>query len=363
MKADRETHRRSDRPRDHQRRRPDRQDRARRSVEPPSRTRRAPRANGGEGREKRPAGSGPHTTPIRRQVRPTSTTQAKARAKARKAKAPKAVRAPLRERLAERLIAGLASIDLRPHALAAKVPFVVLVIGSLGIGLGATLWLSTDSAERSYALGNAREANRALSQQKEALERDVLAAQSAPALAESARNLGMIPSRDTAHLVQDPSGNWIVVGKPKPAEGAPPPPLNTPLPEPTPPPPPVNRTEMLVRIPSPGTALAAPGAPGAVGGPGAPAAPGASPAPGVSAAPGASPAPAAAGATPPDPAVSEVVVRVPAPVPAAADAAAPPPAAPAPAPAAPDAPDAPAPPPAAPAPVPPDAPPTAGPPT
>ena len=43
-----------------------------------------------------------------------------------------------------------------------------------------------------------------LQQQKEALERDVREAESAPALAEAARNQGMIPTRDTAHLVQDP---------------------------------------------------------------------------------------------------------------------------------------------------------------
>ena len=87
------------------------------------------------------------------------------RAKARKAKAPKVVRVPLRERL----IARLASIDLRPRVLAAKVPFVVLIIGALGVGLGITLWLSTDAAERSYQLGNIREHNRVLLQQKEAL--------------------------------------------------------------------------------------------------------------------------------------------------------------------------------------------------
>ena len=63
----------------------------------------------------------------------------------------------------------------------------------------------------------------------------MLEAEAAPALAEAARNLGMIPSQDTAHLVQDPTGNWIVVGKPKPAEGAPPPPLNTKLPDEVPP--------------------------------------------------------------------------------------------------------------------------------
>jgi hypothetical protein len=182
-------------------------------------------------REPRAIRSGPHTTPMsrpaERPARPKSASQAKARAKARIAKAPKVVRPPLRDRLLNRL----ASIDLRPRTLASKVPFVVLVIGSLGVGLGVTLWLSTDSAEGSYQLGNARLRNQMLQQQKEALERDVLEAQSAPALADAARNLGMIPTRDTAHLVQDPSGNWVVVGTPKPAQGAPPPPLNTKLPD------------------------------------------------------------------------------------------------------------------------------------
>ena len=154
----------------------------------------------------------------------------------------------------------LASIELNPRALVARVPFVVLVIGSLGVGLGTTLWLSTDAAERSYQLGSARETNQALLQQKEALERDVLEAQAAPALAEAARDLGMIPSRDTAHLVQDPAGNWIVVGTPKPAEGVPPPPLNTPLPDEAPPPPPpppaprvVDPRELTVRLPAQAT--------------------------------------------------------------------------------------------------------------
>ncbi|MGE2720829.1 hypothetical protein [Mycolicibacterium celeriflavum] len=210
-------------------------------------------------RDQRPQRSAPQTNPIPRPTgapgRPKNTSQAKARAKARKAKAPKVVRPPLRERI----IVKLASIELNPRELVARVPFVVLVIGSLGVGLGTTLWLSTDAAERSYQLGNARETNQALLQQKEALERDVLEAQAAPALAEAARELGMIPSRDTAHLVQDPAGNWVVVGTPKPAEGVPPPPLNTPLPDVTPqaPPPParpaprvVDPREVTVRMPT-----------------------------------------------------------------------------------------------------------------
>ncbi|MDV3128147.1 hypothetical protein M1247_24750 [Mycobacterium sp. 21AC1] len=218
--------------------------------------------------EQRPVRPAPRTGPIPRPrsgpARPKSASQAKARAKARKAKAPKIVRPPLRERLLVRL----ASIELNPRALIARVPFVVLVIAALGLGLGVTLWLSTGSAERSYELGHARQTNQGLLQQKEALERDVLEAQAAPALAEAARNLGMIPSRDTAHLVQDPGGNWVVVGTPKPAEGVPPPPLNTPLPEEVPPPraaPPAPRVvdprEVTVRIPQAGEpAVALPGA-------------------------------------------------------------------------------------------------------
>jgi hypothetical protein len=204
--------------------------------------------------EPRPQRSAPATNPIPRPTdrpaRPKNTSQAKARAKARKAKAPKVVRPPLRERI----IVKLASVELNPRALVARVPFVVLVIGSLGVGLGVTLWLSTDAAERSYQLGHARETNQALLQQKEALERQVLEAQAAPALAEAARNLGMIPSRDTAHLVQDPSGHWVVVGTPKPAQGVAPPPLNAPLPEEGPPAPPPPRVveprEVTVRVPA-----------------------------------------------------------------------------------------------------------------
>jgi hypothetical protein len=235
----------------------------RRTADPASGRRSRPRAGkaSAPAREPRAPRSAPQTAPIPRPVellaRPKSTSQAKARAKARKAKAPKVVRPSFRERV----LNLLASIDLRPRTLASKVPFVVLVIGSLGAGLGVTLWLSTDSAERSYQLGNARAKNQLLQQQKEALERDVLEAQAAPELAEAARNLGMIPSKDTAHLIQDPAGNWVVVGTPKPAEGIPPPPLNTKLPDekPLPPAPPVNPVEVPTLV-LPGTGT--PGVPG-----------------------------------------------------------------------------------------------------
>lgn len=212
---------------------------------------------------------GPATAPMPRVAPAKSTSQAKARAKARKAKAPKIVRVPLRERLRTRLV-RLSEIDLSPRTLLSRVPFVVLVIGALGLGLGVTLWLSTDAAERSYQLGRARLVNQTLQQQKEALERQVLEAQAAPALAEAARNLGMIPSRDTAHLVQDPGGNWVVVGNPKPAEGVPPPPLNVKLPDEAPPAPaapPAGTPERPVRVgpaPAPSGPNAVAPAPGAL---------------------------------------------------------------------------------------------------
>lgn len=290
---------------------------ARRGVEAAPRPRRTP-----IGRPTRDSRSAPQTAPNARPAelpaRPKNATQAKARAKARKAKAPKVVRPTLRERL----LIKLSTIELNPKALIARVPFVVLVIGSLGLGLGITLWLSTGAAERSYQLGAARQTNQALAQQKEALERDVLEAQAAPALAEAARNLGMIPSRDTAHLVQDPAGNWVVVGTPKPAEGVPPPPLNTPIPDETPAPAPprpaaprvVDPREVPVRIttrpPTPPPQGEVPHlAPGAQ-----------PPAPGPAAVPlDSAPAPAAPPAPPPPPApVDPAPAPVPPPLPAPA---------------------------------------------
>lgn len=243
-------------------------------------------------REGRPQQSVPPAGPIRRRrtdrpVQPKSVSQAKARSKARKAKAPKIVRTPLKQRILLRLTA----IEFNPRSMIARVPFVVLIIAALGTGLGVTLWLSTDAAERSYQLGNARQLNQALMQQKEALERDVLEAQAAPALAEAARELGMIPSRDTAHLVQDAAGNWVVVGTPKPAEGAPPPPLNAPLAEPAPPVPAAPRVveplEVPVRIPPVSGDIGAPDLmPGMLTAPGMPGVPGISAAPGMLAPPG-----------------------------------------------------------------------------
>ncbi|NLU82914.1 hypothetical protein [Rhodococcus sp. HNM0569] len=124
--------------------------------------------------------------------------------------------------------AGSHTRSARSVALAARVPFVALVIGLLSVGLVVTLLLTTKAAEGSYQLSDAREYNQSLTEQKAALERDVAAANSAPQLAQEAAALGMVPAVDPARLVVHDDGSVEVVGTPKPAEGAPVAPLDRP---------------------------------------------------------------------------------------------------------------------------------------
>lgn len=109
-----------------------------------------------------------------------------------------------------------------------RVPFVALVMGLLGVGLVATLWLSTRAAEDSYRLGAAQEQTQLLAERAEALRRDVNAASSASSLAQRAAGLGMVPTDDVAHLVVAVDGSVGVVGVPVPAGGLPGPSLIAP---------------------------------------------------------------------------------------------------------------------------------------
>jgi hypothetical protein len=89
--------------------------RTRRPVEGPARparTRTRPQEPRGQRQGPQTA---PAARPVERPARPKSTSQAKARAKARKAKAPKVIRPPLRERV----LARLARIDLSPRTMLA----------------------------------------------------------------------------------------------------------------------------------------------------------------------------------------------------------------------------------------------------
>jgi len=147
-------------------------------------------------------------------------------------------------------------------AVARRVPFVALIIAMLGLGLVATLWLSTNAAEGSYQLSSAQKETRLLSEKDEALHRDVATMDSAAALARRASDLGMVPTTDVARLVVAPGGAVTVVGKPAPA-------VAPAVPLPVPSAPAVSTVQPVTPAPAP---VATPTAP-AAGAPSQPAAP------------------------------------------------------------------------------------------
>jgi hypothetical protein len=102
-----------------------------------------------------------------------------------------------------------------------RAPFVLTVMALLGVGLVATLWLSTAAAADSYRLQDARTAARELSERSERLHREVAALQSPPALAQRAAQLGMVPAKDPARLVVAADGAVRVVGDATPAVAPP----------------------------------------------------------------------------------------------------------------------------------------------
>ncbi|NMI00236.1 hypothetical protein [Pseudonocardia acidicola] len=111
----------------------------------------------------------------------------------------------------------------RTAAPAGRAQFILLVMVLLGAGLVATLWLSTAAAQDSYRLQDARDQARTLTEQSERLRREVTSMEAAPALAQRAAALGLVPVQDPARLVVGPDGAVQVVGDPvAAAPGAPP---------------------------------------------------------------------------------------------------------------------------------------------
>jgi hypothetical protein len=110
-----------------------------------------------------------------------------------------------------------ARTDDRPARAVApgRAKFALTVMALLGVGLVATLWLSTAAAADSYRLQDARTAARELSERSERLHRDVAVLQSAPALAQRAGELGMVPAENPARLVVASDGAVEVVGEPR----------------------------------------------------------------------------------------------------------------------------------------------------
>ena len=126
-----------------------------------------------------------------------------------------------------RLVAGHA-----PQA--PKTPFVLVVLSLLGGGLVALLLLSSASSADAFTQRKLQQENRALSIREQELGRQVAASEAPGALAQRARQLGLVEGADPGFLIVGPDGSATVKGSPVPATSPPPPPTPTPSPKPTP---------------------------------------------------------------------------------------------------------------------------------
>ncbi|WP_149362040.1 hypothetical protein [Lolliginicoccus suaedae] len=109
---------------------------------------------------------------------------------------------------------------------ASRIPFVALIIAMLVAGLALTLLLSTQAAQQAYQISEQKLETKKLSETREALFRDVALGRSAPALAQAASELGMIPAPVPAYLTVAADGTVTLHGEPTAASGSPLPPFN-----------------------------------------------------------------------------------------------------------------------------------------
>ncbi|MEU6473965.1 hypothetical protein ACIP4Q_25195 [Streptomyces massasporeus] len=108
---------------------------------------------------------------------------------------------------------------------AARTPFVLLVVLLLGGGLICLLVLNSALSEGAFKLDDLRSGTKNLTDEEQALQRDIDAYSAPDALQRRARELGMVPGGDPAFL--DPDGT--VKGVPSPAPGVRQPAAYTPL--------------------------------------------------------------------------------------------------------------------------------------
>uniref|UniRef100_UPI0006E1C111 hypothetical protein n=1 Tax=Streptomyces graminilatus TaxID=1464070 RepID=UPI0006E1C111 len=87
---------------------------------------------------------------------------------------------------------------------AARTPFVLLVVFLLGGGLIALLVLNSALSEGGFRLDDLQKDTKSLTDEEQALQRDVDAYAAPDALQRRARELGMVPGGDPAFL--DPDG-------------------------------------------------------------------------------------------------------------------------------------------------------------
>ncbi|MGJ0120853.1 hypothetical protein ACQ7HM_16755 [Williamsia sp. MIQD14] len=120
----------------------------------------------------------------------------------------------------------VARIVASPADLLRRMPFAVLVIAILAVGLGLTLWLSTTAAQTSYELSAKRQENQTLIDRRDALKKSFESGDSAPELSDKATALGMIPASNVPRLVVAPDGRTRVEGEIAPATGTAAPSMN-----------------------------------------------------------------------------------------------------------------------------------------
>ncbi|MEW1611797.1 MULTISPECIES: septum formation initiator [unclassified Streptomyces] len=111
---------------------------------------------------------------------------------------------------------------------AARTPFVLLVVLLLGGGLITLLLLNSALNEGSFRLSELKRDTTELTDEQQALQRDVDSYSQPGALERRARELGMVPGGSPAFLNPDGTVRGV------PATATAPPPSPTPSPEPTP---------------------------------------------------------------------------------------------------------------------------------
>ncbi|MFI2437325.1 septum formation initiator family protein [Streptomyces sp. NPDC018693] len=98
---------------------------------------------------------------------------------------------------------------------AARTPFVLLVVLLLGGGLIGLLVLNSALSEGSFRMDDLKRDTKSLTDEEQALQRDIDSYSAPDALQRRARELGMVPGGDPAFL--NPDGT--VKGVPSPAAG------------------------------------------------------------------------------------------------------------------------------------------------
>ncbi|MGP4113120.1 FtsB family cell division protein [Streptomyces sp. 4N509B] len=101
---------------------------------------------------------------------------------------------------------------------AARTPFVLLVVALLSTGMLGLLFLNASLNEGSFELGELRRETQELTDEEQELQAEVDAHAAPDALAERARELGLVPGGPPAFLSPDGS----ILGDPSPAPSPPP---------------------------------------------------------------------------------------------------------------------------------------------